>query len=183
MELTLTLLTAGLSAAIAAYVAYRVNEDRDARSFRGGKAEELYRVAETLDRELARFFDPRCAVADSNRQLNVAGDDPLPIVAARLADAKMLVGFYFPQLSTALARCIAAVATAHASLRLWEEAGDAADRDGLLDGFDRDVVAAKDAIEGFKAAIIDSGRAASQPRWPFARRRSAAAPSRALRVA
>ena len=125
-KLTLALFTAGLSAAIAGFLAYRVAEDRGARSTRSGKAEELHRPAEALDVEAARFFDPRCAVADSNRQLGVAGDDPLPIVAARLADAKMLVGFCFSQLSTALARCVAAIATAEASLRLWERSADAA---------------------------------------------------------
>ncbi len=96
----------------------------------------------------------------------------------------MLVGFYFPALSSALARCVAAVATAHASLRLCESA-TAADRDDLLEGFDSDVVAVKDSLESFKAAIIDSGRVASQPTGLIAlwRPAVAGAPSRALRVA
>jgi hypothetical protein len=184
MEFAFMLVTAGLSAVMAGLVTYKVNESKEARSFRGKKAEELYRAVEAFDRELSRFFDPRCAIADSSRRAGVSSDDALQIAGARLVDAKMLVGFYFPALSSALARCVAAVATAHASLRLWESA-DAANRDDLLEGFDRDVVAVKDSLESFKAAIIDSGRVASQPTRLIAWRRRVAisAPGRALRVA
>ncbi len=184
MEFAFMLVTAALSAVMAGLVTYKVNESKEARSFRGAKAEELYRAVEAFDRELSRFFDPRCAIADSSRRAGVSGDDALQIAGAKLVDAKMLVGFYFPALSSSLARCVAAVATAHASLRLWESAG-AANRDDLLEGFDRDVVAVKDSLESFKAAIIDSGRVASQPTGLIAlwRPAVAGAPSRALRVA
>lgn len=184
MEFAFMLVTAGLSAVMAGLVTYRVNESKEARSFRGRKAEELYCAVEAIDRELSRFFDSRCAVADSSRQVGVSSDDRLEIAGAKLVDAKMLVGFYFPPLSPALARCIAAVATAHASFRLWERAGGA-DRGDLLEGFDRDVVAVKDALESFKAAVIDSGRLANQPGRLIAWRRppAVAAPSRALRIA
>jgi len=170
MEFAFVLVTAGLSAVMAGLVTYRVNESKEARSFRGRKAEELYGAVEAIDRELSRFFDSRCAIADSSRRVGASSDDRLDIAGAKLVDAKMLVGFYFPALSSALARCIAAVATAHASLRLWECAGGA-DRDDLLEGFDRDVVAVKDSLESFKAAIIDSGRLASQPTRLIAWRR------------
>ncbi len=123
MEFAFMLITAGLSAVMAGLVTYKVNELKEAKSFRGRKAEELYCAVEALDRELSRFFDGRCTIADSSRRAGGSSDDALQIAGARLVDAKMLVGFYFPVLSSALARCIAAVATAHASLRLWENAG------------------------------------------------------------
>jgi hypothetical protein len=184
MEFAFMLITAGLSAVMAGLVTYKVNESKEARSFRGRKAEELYCAVEALDRELSRFFDGSCTIVDSRRRAGGSSDEAPQIAGARLVDAKMLVGFYFPGLSLALARCIAAVATAHASLRLWENAG-AGNRDDLLVGLDRDVVAVKDSLESFKAAIIENGRAINQPARRFALRRPAAvgAPSRALRVA
>jgi hypothetical protein len=184
MEFAFMLITAGLSAVMAGLVTYKVNESKEARSFRGRKAEELYCAVEALDRELSRFFDGRCTIVDSSRRTGGSSNDALQIAGARLVDAKMLVGFYFPVLSSALARCIAAVATAHASLRLWENAGTG-NRDDLLVGLDRDVVVVKDSLESFKAAIIDSGRVANQPTRLIAWRRPTAvgAPSRALRVA
>jgi hypothetical protein len=184
MDFAFMLVTAGLSAVMAGLVTYKINESKEVRRFRGRKAEELYRAVETLDRELSRFFDGRCAIADSNRRAGGSSDDALQIAGATLVDAKMLVGFYFPELSSALARCIAAVATAHASLRLWENAS-AGRRDDLLVGLDRDVVAVKDSLESFKAAIINHGRAAIQSTRLMASLRPVAvnAPSRALRVA
>jgi hypothetical protein len=178
MDFAFMLVTAGLSAVMAGLVTYKVNESKEARSFRGRKAEELYRAVEALDRELSRFFEGRCTIADSNRRAGGSSDDALQIAGATL------VGFYFPGLSSALARCIAAVATAHASLRLWENAS-AGRRDDLLVGLDRDVVAVKDSLESFKAAIINHGRAAIQPTRLMASLRPVAvnAPSRALRVA
>jgi hypothetical protein len=184
MEFAFMLVTAGLSAVMAGLVTYKINESKEARSFRSRKAEELYCAVDALDRELSRFFDPRSAIADSSRRVSISGGDALEIAEARLVDAKMLVGFYFPALTSALARCVAAVATAYASLRLWESAGGA-HRDDLLEGFDRDVVAVKDSLESFKAAIIDSGRDVNQPTPLIAWRRPTpvGAPSRALRVA
>ena len=102
----------------------------------------------------------------------------------QLVNAKMLVGFYFPSLSPALARTIAAVTTAHASLRLWEKAGSSGG-DDLLVGLDKDIVALKDALEAFKAAIIENGRSATH-RAPFVALRRPAKPmieGRVLRVA
>jgi hypothetical protein len=178
------LITAGLGAVMAGVVTYKVNESKEARTFRSKKAEELYCAVEALDRELSRYFDPRSAIDDSNRRVANSSGDALRIAEARLVDAKMLVGFYFPALTSALARSIAAVATTDTSLRLWERAGGA-DRDDLLEGFDRDVVTLKDSLESFKAAIVDSGRAVNQPirLTAWLRPTPVGAPSRALRVA
>lgn len=184
MELAFMLITIIVSSAMAGLVTYGINESKELRGFAGRKAEELYCCAESIDRELSRFFGERYSVVEPDRRNANCGDDALQAAGVKLVSAKMLVGFYFPSLSPALARTIAAVTTAHASLRLWEKAG-AAGGDDLLVGLDRDIVALKDALEAFKAAIIENGRAAND-RVAFAAFRRPAKPTiagRVLRVA
>ncbi len=184
MELAVMLVTIIVSAAMAGLVTYGINESREARGFIGKKAEELYCCAESIDRELSRFFGERYSLIDSARRQADRGNDALQTAGMKLVNAKMLVGFYFPSLSPALARAIAAVTTAHASLRLWEKAG-ASGGDDLLAGLDKDIVVLKDALDAFKAAIIENGRAVNH-RPAFAAWRRPAKPTiegRALRVA
>ncbi|MGD1037711.1 MAG: hypothetical protein ABR878_11050 [Roseiarcus sp.] len=184
MELAFMLITIIVSSVMAGLVTYKVNESRESQCFIGKKAEELYCSAEAVDRELSRFFGDRYSIIGSDRRGAVSGDDALQRAGVKLVNAKMLVGFYFPSLSPALARTIAAVTTAHTSLGLWEKAASSG-RDDLLIGLDRDIAALKDALEAFKGAIIDSGRTASN-RTPFASLRRRAKPmveGRVLRVA
>ncbi len=184
MEPAFMLVTIIVSAAMAGLATYAINESREARGFAGTKAEELYCCAESIDRELSRFFGERYSLIDSDRRKADCGNDALQAAGMKLVNAKMLVGFYFPSLSPALARTIAAVTTAHASLRLWEKAG-ASGGDDLLVGLDKDIVVLKDALEAFKAAIIENGRAAAD-RLVFAAFRRPAKPTiegRVLRVA
>jgi hypothetical protein len=172
-----------VSAVMAGAVSYRVNQSREGKCFLGKKAEDLYRHVDAIDRELSRFFGDRYALVGSARSDVSSDDAALENAGVILVNAKMLVGFYFPTLSQALARTIAAVTTAHGALRRWECAGPDA-RDDLVIALDRDVAALKDALESFKAAIIESGRAAAQPTPIVAFRR--AKPSlegRVLRVA
>lgn len=178
------LITVIVSAVMAGLVTYKINVSRESQCFIGRKAEELYCSAESIDRELSRFFGERYSLVQSDRRAAACGDDDLQRAGLKLVNAKMLVGFYFPALSPALARTIAAVTTAHVSLRLWEEALSPG-RDALLAGLDKDIVALKDALEAFKAAIIDNGRSASQ-RAAFALFRRPVKPmiaGRVLRVA
>ena len=114
-----------------------------------------------------------------------SGEAALEKAGASLVNAKMLVGFYFPSLAPALACTIAAVTTAHGALRRWEGAEAATSGDDLLIALDRDVAALKDALEIFKTAIIETGRAARQPASFVVRRRPAKLPpeGRVLRVA
>jgi hypothetical protein len=184
VELALMFITIIISAVMAGLVSYKVNESREGKCFIGKKAEELYCHAEAIDRELSRFFGDRYVLVDSARRGVAPGDEALHHAGLLLVNAKMLVGFYFPALAPALARTIAAVATAHGSLRLWERAGAEA-RDDLLIALDRDVAALKDALESLKAAIIESGRASGQPA-PFVVFRRPSKPAlegRILRVA
>jgi len=183
MEPALMFVTIVVSAAMAGVVTYAINESREARGFIGTKAEELYCCAESIDRELSRFFGERYCLIAADRRRADRGDDALQTAGMKLVNAKMLVGFYFPSLSPALARAIAAVTTAHASLRLWEKSG-ASGGDDLLAGLDRDIVVLKDALEAFKAAIIANGRASHG--LSFAAWRRPAKPAiegRVLRVA
>jgi len=184
MELAFMLITVIVSAVMAGLVTYKINESRESHCFIGKKAEELYCSAESIDRELSRFFGDRYSITGSGRPSATSGEDALQRAGMKLVNAKMLVGFYFPTLSPALARTIAAVTTAHASLRLWESAGASGGGD-LLVGLDKDIVALKDALEAFKAAIIEQGRAASD-RMPFPAFRRPVKPmieGRVLRVA
>lgn len=179
------LVTIVISAVMAGLVSYKVNESKDAKGFIGKKAEELYCDVEAVDRELSRFFGDRYALVESERRAGDAGVEALQSAGAMLVNVKMLVGFYFPSLSPTLARTIAAVTTAHGALKQWERSGPAA-RDALLIALDRDVAALKDALESFKAAIIESGRAAGRPAplVSFRRQaRSSAIEGRILRVA
>jgi len=178
------LITIIISAVMAGLVSYKVNESKDAKGYIGKKAEELYCDAEAIDRELSRFFDERYGLVDTARRSVGPNDATLQKVGAILVNAKMLVGFYFPSLSPALARAIAALATAHGALKAWEKSNPQS-RDDLVIALDRDVVALKDALESFKAAIIETGRAAGQP-TPLVRLRRSVKPAiegRVLRVA
>jgi hypothetical protein len=170
MELAFMLITVIVSAVMAGMVTYKINESRESQCFIGKKAEELYCSAESIDRELSRFFGDRYCLVRPGRPSATPCDDALQRAGMRLVNAKMLVGFYFPALSPALARTIAAVTTAHGSLRRWESA-DAAGGDDLVVGLDKDIAALKDALEAFKAAIIEQGRAANdRPAFPAFRR-------------
>ncbi|HEY1942253.1 MAG TPA: hypothetical protein VGH40_09030 [Roseiarcus sp.] len=185
MELALMFVTIVISAVMAGLVSYKVNESKDGRRFVGNKAEELYCHAESIDREFCRFFGDRYSLVGAARSAIGSGDEALERAGATLVNAKMLVGFYFPSLAPALARTIAAVTTAHGALRRWEGASGTASGDDLVIALDRDVAALKDALESLKAAIIETGRAASQPASLIVLRRPAkpALEGRVLRVA
>ncbi|MGD0561915.1 MAG: hypothetical protein ABSA66_02395 [Roseiarcus sp.] len=185
MELAFLLITIIISSVMAGLVTYKVNESRESQCFIGKKAEELYCSAESIDRELSRFFGDRYSIIGPDQRGAGSGDDALQRAGLQLVNAKMLVGFYFSSLSPALARTIAAVTTAHASLRLWEKAGSSGG-DNLLIGLDKDIVALKDALEAFKAAIIENGRSATSHRALFVAFRRPEKPmiaGRVLRVA
>jgi len=184
MELTIMLSTIIVSSIAAGLVTYKINESKENQCFIGKKAEELYCSAESIDRELSRFFEARYSISGSVQRNAEAGNDAWQTARIKLVNAKMLVGFYFPSLSPGLARTAAAVTTAHTSLRVWEKAGSSGD-DNLLIGLDKDIVALKDALESFKAAIIETGRTANSRR-PFAVFQRPAKPmheGRVLRVA
>ncbi len=156
-------ITIVISAVTSGLVSYKVNESKDRKRFVGNKAEELYCHAESIDRELSRYFGARYSLIGATRSGLGSGDEALERAGATLVNAKMLVGFYFPSLAPALARTIAAVTTAHGALRRWEAASVTASHDDLVMALDRDVAALKDALESLKAAIIETGRAANQP--------------------
>jgi hypothetical protein len=184
MELAFMLITIIVSAVMAGLVTYKMNQSKESQCFIGKKAEDLYCSAESIDRELSRFFGDRYSIVEAGRRGAGGGEDALQRAGLKLVNAKMLVGFYFPALSPALARTIAAVTTAHASLRRWEAAAAPAG-DALLVGLDKDIVALKDALEAFKAAIIDNGRSASQQASfaPFRRPAKPMVEGRVLRIA
>ncbi|MGD0642027.1 MAG: hypothetical protein ABSC22_14870 [Roseiarcus sp.] len=184
MELALMLVTIIISAVMAGLVTYKMNESKETQFFVGKKAEELYCSVEEIDRELSRFFGDRYSLVGAYRRGAAASNDDLQRAGIKLVAAKMLVGFYFPSLSPALARTIAAVTTAHASLGFWETAGESAG-DDLLVRLDKDIAALKDALDAFKTAIIENGRTASL-RGPFRALARPAKPTiegRVLRVA
>ena len=125
------MLTVLLSAAAAGCATYRLNVSKERLWFTGRKAEELYCVVEALERELSNLFGSRYSLLGDERPASGPDKEDLQRAGAHFVTAKMLVGFYFPSLSPALARAIAAVTTAHAGLKAWEEAGKA-ERDRQL---------------------------------------------------
>lgn len=159
MEAAFLLLTVLLSSAAAGCATYRLNVSKERLWFTGRKAEELYCVVEALERELSNLFGSRYSLLGDDRRASGPEKEDLQRAGAHFVTAKMLVGFYFPSLSSALARAIAAVTTAHASLRTWEEAGKA-ERDHHLITLDNAVTELKDALEALKAAVIEKGRLA-----------------------
>jgi hypothetical protein len=184
MELASMFITVLVSSIMAGLVTYKVNDSKETKCFLAKKAEELYCYAEAVDRELSRFFGERYSIVGPEPRNAEFGEDALRTAGAKLVSAKMLVGFYFPALSSALARTIAAATTAHASLKVWENA-EGSERDPLLIGLDRDIVALKDSLESFKTGIIESGRTANNRAVFVAFRRPATpmAEGRILRVA
>jgi hypothetical protein len=183
MILASLFMTIILSAVAAAMITFRINESRESKHFIGKKAEELYCSAEAVDRELSRYFGDRYSILGFNQRGAGLETDALQRAGAKLVEAKMLVGFYFPALSSTLARTIAAATTAHASLRAWERSDEVVS-DELLVRLDKDIVDLKDALESFKGAIIDDGRGLNRPtrRAIFKRQERLAMESRVLRV-
>jgi len=161
METSYLVLTVILSSAAAGYSTYYLNVSKDRLWFERRKAEELYLAVQTLERELSNFFGTRYSLMGDNRRISEPEKEALGRAGCHLVTAKMLIGFYFPSLSSALARVIAAVTTAHNGLRAFEKAG-AEDSGDLLTILDNAIAQLKDALEGLKATIIDSGRPMAQ---------------------
>ncbi len=183
MELVSIFMTLVASVILAAYVTYKMNESRDLRWFMGKKAEELYCSAEAIDREVSKYFGSKYSFSAICGEKLENEQEALIKIGGELVNSKMLIGFYFQSLSPALARTIAAVATALTSLQHWEKA-DPKEREAFLERLDKDVAGLKDALEAFKTAIIGAGRpAALRASLALFRRPSQVQNGRVLRVA
>jgi hypothetical protein len=157
MDTAYLVLTVVLSAIAAGCSTYYLNVSKDRLWFKHRKAEELYCTVQSLDRELSSFFGTRYSLMGDNTPSSGPEKEALRRAGEHLVTAKMLIGFYFPSISSALARTIAAVASAHQSLKALE-AAHTEDRQKLLAVLDNAVVMLKDALEGLEASIIDIDR-------------------------
>jgi hypothetical protein len=152
----LLFLTILFSAAAAGLSTYFLNASKEAKSFWGRKAEELYLEVDMLDRKLVNFFDQSYSLVAGSSQLSEAAEVALTNAGEHFAKIKMLTGFYFPAHSTALARAIAATATAHRALRGAQSARES-ESARLIESVDAAVCEVKDALDDLKAAILKDG--------------------------
>lgn len=184
METAYLVLTVLLSAIAAGYSSYCLNVSKDRLWFKRRKAEELYCTVQSLDRELSSFFGTRYSLMGDNTRGSEPERDALRRAGEHLVNAKMLIGFYFPHISPALARTIAAAASAHRSLKSLE-ATETEDRQQLLAVLDNAVAMLKDSLEGLEASVIDIHRPTAKrgPREFFRRPTEQVNTGRILRVA
>ena len=157
METVYIVLTIAFSAIAAGCSTHYLNVSKERLWFKRRKAEELYCAVQSLDRELSSFFGTRYSLMGANTRNSEPEKEALRRAGEYLITAKMLIGFYFPTISSSLARTIAAVASAHQSLKSLEAAHNE-DRQQLLGVLDNAVAALKDSLEGLEAAIIDIDR-------------------------
>jgi hypothetical protein len=181
----LFLLTILFSAAAAGISTYCLNCSKETKSFWGRKAEELYLEVDMLDRALVNFFDQSYSLVEASSKLTEADEAALAKAGVHFARIKMLTGFYFPAHSAALARAIAATATAHRALRGAQGAKEG-DKAGLIESVDAAVCEVKDALDDLKTAILNHGRerCAPNPLWALWRARQIRGkrPGRALGI-
>ena len=184
METTYIVLTILLSAIAAGYSTYYLNVSKDKLWFKRRKAEELYCAVQSLDRELSSFFGARYSLMGNNTRGSEVEREALRRAGEHLVTAKMLIGFYFPSISSVLARTIAAVASAHQSLKSLE-AAHTEDRQQLLAVLDNAVAMLKDSLEALEASIVDLNRPIANrgPLMLFRRRTKQMNAGRILRVA
>ena len=181
MTIFLVVMAGLLSAISAGLSTYYLNFSREIAAIGTKKAEELYLELENFDRSIASFFENCYSLLDGSVAPVEGNNDRLFAAGERLAKIRMLVGFYFPRLSTPLARMIAATATAHRKLSQVEKS-PLEDRLAVLQGADAAVCEVKEAIDALKTAIlVAENRRASLPRVGFARGREPV--SRVLGVA
>lgn len=159
MQLALLFVTTIVSALAAGCAAYLLNISRDRLWFTANKAEELYCIVDLLERELSKVFARSYSLIDSRRTPTETRGNDFQGAGIHFASARMLVGFYFPLLSPTLARSIAAATSAHAALQSCDDAS-AADRESRIVALDNAVIELKDALEAFKANVVECGRKA-----------------------
>jgi hypothetical protein len=162
--LILMLLTALLSAAGAGVSTFYLNASKDAMTFWGKKAEELYTEAELVDRTLSRYFEEGYSFVQKPTQGSSFDEKALENAGGHFASIKMLVGFYYPALTSPLTRAISATATAHRMLR-GACSAQQQDRDALLESLDSAVCEVKDALEALKDGILKEGRILSSGKF------------------
>ena len=180
--LSTVLLTVLLSAAAAGVSTYYLNRSKETLSFFGQKREELYSQVESLDYELSKFFERNyCLTGDAPQEIDHQG---VRHASKHIANVKMIVNFYFPLFSHALARVMAATETAHRALSAAQQSKT--DRDPLFIAVDATVCELKDALEDMKAAILKDGpatRATTLAAHLWRRPKSIPASRRILQVA
>jgi hypothetical protein len=157
MAFGLLMFTVLLSAAAAGLSTYYLNISKERLCFLGRKSEELYIEVEALDSALCRFFEESYSLVGDAPQAPVLHSDASTVAGRHFATIKMLIGFYFPSLTTGLARALAATTTAQHALTLLEHSGQA-ESERALEAADCAICDVKDAFEDLKAAILREGR-------------------------
>jgi hypothetical protein len=164
--LILKVFMSGIAAGVATYW---LNISKERLLFLGQKSEELYRTLEAVDFELSCFYSKRYSLVGGSP--GTAGAENMQRAKAHFATVRMLIGLYFPALTTALSRACAAASTAQRSLEALEVALEAEPRH-LINELDVSVCEMKDSFDALKGAVLAAGRAANQRKFfaPNARR-------------
>lgn len=175
--LVLTILLSTISAGVATYC---LNVCKERLSFRARKAEEAYCAAELLESQFTRFFESRYSLVETGPHPAYAEDmENIGDVFVRL---KMLVGFYFPALSSSFSCAASAAATSYRSLKAFDAAVDSEERQRQVSVLDTAVAELKDALNALKNAILAAGCEEQAVRVPFRRPAKSATGQRILTV-
>ena len=175
MSAIMIIVMAGLLSALSAGLStYYLNFSREIAALETKKAEELYLELEYFDRIVASFFGDCYSLLDGSLAPMEHHSAKLLAAGEHLAKIRMLISFYFPRLTTPLARMVAATATAHRKLSQAEKSS-LEQRLTLLQTADAAVCDVKDAIEALKVSILAAeNRWARLPRVGFAKGREPA---------
>ena len=167
--------------ATAATTTFLIVESRERRQFLSGKAEDLYTLVETVDRDLTDFFAHSYALISEGHPYRPHTEFAWNKLVQESAKVRMLVGFYFPSLWPQVKRSDAAVSTTVNALQDFQR--DRLDENALVT-LDNLVVDMKDALDALKHSVVVAHRDGRGLPFGFRRREKAPeAAARALRVA
>jgi len=181
MSLSLAILQIVACAATAAMTTYLIVESREQRQFFSAKAEDLYALVETVDRDLTDYFAQSYSLVAEGHSYRRHTEFAWSKLMQDSAKLRMLVGFYFASLWPQVKRCDAAISTTVDALQRFENnPGD----ESALVTLDNLVVDMKDAFDALKHAVVVAHRDGRGHPLGLRRRPDAAAPqNRALRAA
>jgi hypothetical protein len=181
MSLSLSILQILACAATAATTTYLIVESRERRQFFSTKAEELYTLVETVDRDLTDYFAHSYSLIAEGHSYRPHTEFEWSKLMQESAKLRMLVGFYFPSLWPQVKTCDAAVSTTADALQRFQN--NQGDESALLT-LDNLVVDMKDALDALKHAVVVAHRDGRGHPLGLRRRPDAApAQSRTVRAA
>jgi hypothetical protein len=180
MSLSLSILQILACAATAATTTYLIVESRERRQFFSSKAEELYTLVESVDRDLTDYFAHSYSLVAGGHSYRPQTEFAWSKLMQDSAKLRMLVGFYFPSLWPDVKKCEAFVSSTADELQHFQD--NRGDESALLT-LDNLVAEMKEALDALKHAVIVAHHDGRGHPLGLRRRPDASAPSRVLRAA